>query len=171
MARRWHRAAHPGTGDGPSPGLCYCWREHGPGSYARWVCLLNHVLLLWLSPRPPHQVGTLVRLRWCWREVQRRCGQPCAQPALYQRGRGHGSESLRQAGAPLYRCWRGGGDRVGPQVARGVGMASSRYQVQKALRAGTSVCSSGCQFRAPAAALAQLSGRSSSSSTVLPTVS
>ena len=65
----------------------------------------------------------------------------------------------------------GGGDRVGPQVARVVGMASSRYQVQKALRAGTSVCSSGCQFRAPAAALAQLSGRSSSSSTVLPTVS
>ena len=43
-----------------------------------------------------------------------------------------------------------------PQVARVVGMASLRYQVQKALRAGTSVCSAGCQFRAPAAALAQL---------------
>ena len=43
-----------------------------------------------------------------------------------------------------------------PQVARTVGMASSRYQAQKALRAGTSVCSTGIQFRAPAAALAQL---------------
>ena len=43
-----------------------------------------------------------------------------------------------------------------PQVARVVGMASSRYQVQKARRAGTSVCSSGIQFRAPATALAQL---------------
>ena len=59
----------------------------------------------------------------------------------------------------VYRCWSlvaRLGHWVGSQVARVVGMASSRYQVQKARRAGTSVCSSGCQFRAPAAALAQL---------------
>ena len=55
-------------------------------------------------------------------------------------------------------CAGTGGVRqlTGPQVARTVGMASSRYQVQKARRARTSVCSSGCQFKAPAAALAQL---------------
>jgi len=34
-------------------------------------------------------------------------------------------------------------------------MASSRYHRQKARRASTSVSSSGCQFSAPAAALAQ----------------
>ena len=59
----------------------------------------------------------------------------------------------------VYRCWSlvaRLGHWVGSQVARVVGMASSRYQVQKARRAGTSVSSSGCQFRAPAAALAQL---------------
>ena len=59
----------------------------------------------------------------------------------------------------IYECWSlvtRLAHWVSSQVARVVGMALSKYQVQKARRAGTSVSSRGCQFRAPAAALAQL---------------
>lgn len=40
------------------------------------------------------------------------------------------------------------------QLARTAGIASSRYHNQNARRAATSVSSTGCQFKAPAAALA-----------------
>lgn len=62
------------------------------------------------------------------------------------------------------------------QPANTAGIASSRYQVQNARRAGTSVSSIGCQLRASAAALAQQqlvssdSGRSSLSSVSSPAV-
>ena len=120
------RTRRQNEGRGYSSGLCYCWRDMVPG---------------------PPSGGHITPLCQCWRS--------CAWPALYRCWWGYGSGSLRQVG-PL--CWRGRGrgDRTCPQVARVVGMALSRYQVQKARRAGTSVCSSGCQFRAPAAALAQL---------------
>ena len=174
---RLRRAAHAGrTGDGDILLVCAtaggAWSQ-APAPGGRAYSTMSS--FLWFPPRPLRQVdapplrverhnarapGLCIRrahhsVALVLAGVQRRRGRPCAWPALYRCWWGYGSGSLRQVG-PLCRRGRGRGDRTCPQVARTVGMALSRYQVQKARRAGTSVCSSGCQFRAPAAALAQL---------------
>ena len=100
-------------------------------------------------------------------------------------GRGGGGGGPRGGGPPLVGGLGGGGGGGGPpapptagmlvsqsgaswpggsrepfplsaQLARTVGMASSRYHSQNARRADTSVSSTGCQFSAPAAALAHV---------------
>ena len=80
------------------------------------------------------------------------CG--CEAVGVESEGLGPHRWDVGQKGA----CWPVG-SREPPfsaQSARTVGMASSRYHSQKARRADTSVSSTGCQFSAPAAALAHV---------------
>ena len=127
------RTRRQNGGRGYSSGLCYCWRGMVPG---------------------PPSGGRTTPLRWCWQG----CSGGVGGHVRGLRCTGAGGDMVPGPCARWAHCAGAGGGAVTerPQVARTVGMALSRYQVQKARRAGTSVCSSGCQFRAPAAALAQL---------------